>query len=1751
MKFFRLGRRRWLAASSAKRTAPRFERLDDRVVLCALPHGAGLGEDFASAPLDDYSLVQTDYSANRPGPAAGPAANALPMLESLPGAPTAAYLDFDGFSGNGYGGQQTFEPFDTDGDPANFNATEAANITTGWRRIAEYMAPFNINVTTIVPTVPYSWNVISNSLSGVGYSYLQFNGSAPSGFNPSGDLINRTTGILHELGHNFGLAHQSEYDLLANKTREYRNGYDSLHGAIMGIDYFGTVPKWYVGHPSGSPSTLQDDVARIAALIHQHEGTTGDGFRPDDHGGTIPTAAALVTAGGVQSASGIIERPTDLDVFSFTSEGGTVTIDAVRDGMSGVDLRLEARAADGTLLAAGDTVPNDQHLTLVLPAGTFYAVVAGHGDYGDIGGYHLSVQSLPDGWSHVDVGNVGKPGSAGHVPPASFTVTGSGSGISGTTDEFHYAYQTLTGDGSITARVVSVQNTDGSAKAGVMIREALTAGSKHAYMLATPSNGTWLRSRGTSNGASDDSPRVSETFSAVWVRLERVGNTLTGSTSTNGVNWTVEGTATVGMSPTVMIGLATTATDDNDLNASTYDSVTVTGNLGTPGPILNGLLAPTGLVVTAPTSSGLSLSWNDVAGETGYRIERSPDGATYSTVTNVAADATTFADSGLSPHSRYFYRVRANDSTGTSAPSIVAHGLTRPGIVTDLAVASWTDTKLIVNWRDTSGDAGYRIERSPDNTTFTPIGTVGVNVPSFTDTGLAAATQYYYRVVTLDALGDANTSASVSATSRVPAVTNFAFGAVTSSEVNVQWGDVAAETGYRIERSTDNETFSTIGNIAANATTFADNSVAPLAEYYYRVTPMNGSTRGLESTTIFTGTPGGALPAPWVSQDIGVVPGKGAAGFDGGIFTLISAGADLSSAADSFQFVHQPLAGDGSIIARVTQIEDTDDNADAGIMFRETLASGSTYVALVVTHDEGVKLRSRTTAGADAGSVTVAGAAPRWVRLDRFGRTFRAYTSDNAQTWSHIGDTVVNLPNNLFVGLATTSRDDDLLNTSTFERVFVGPAVPIAQADEYALDEDTTLVASSAIESVVLAGSTWKYLDDATNQGTIWRAVAFDDRAWSSGAGPLGFGDPGLGTTTRGTVGGQPVITTYFRHTFSLSQVEEIRRLLIELQRDDGAAVYLNGVEIARSNLGANPNYSQLAPERVNDADELIYHYLPLDVASLPPGTLVEGPNVLAVEVHQQSLTSTDLRFDLALRIARGLTPGPAANDLHFDPDLATVEIAQPPAHGTAVAAGGNFTFTPAADYFGPDAMSYRVVTPTSAIMPMGSNWRYLDNGSNQGSAWRDVGFDDGSWAAGPTQLGYGEGDEATVVSFGASSTNKHATTYFRHAITLPDGVTARDLSMRLLRDDAAAIYLNGVQVYRDANLPAAAAHNQYATSDLGNDEGLIVSIPLSGRTLVSGLNVIAVEVHQATPGSSDVSFDLELSGRYVSAPAAVSFSIQPTDDEPAAIADAFDVQAGQSLSVSAPGVLANDFNPDNEPITAIVTSPPAHGMLTLAGDGSFTYTPSPGYSGADNFTYRATDGDNPPGAPTATVNLTIHSAGVRGDFTGDGHVRADDIDALASAILAGSSEARFDLNGDLLVNSADRDMLVEQLVETTVGAGTRYGDANFDGTVDRNDVAIALANLTYLGGPAWSRGDFTGDGRVDLADVARQQLNLGVAAGPSPTAPHSAIATTATRRVHTLTASRARISPAPALVDEALSMPTRLFATRRSPALS
>jgi hypothetical protein len=178
---------------------------------------------------------------------------------------------------------------------------------------------------------------------------------------------------------------------------------------------------------------------------------------------------------------------------------------------------------------------------------------------------------IPKPWTSQDIGAVGAAGSSSYSV-GNWTVNGSGADIWNGADEFRFVRQTASGDCEIIARVTGVQNTDPWAKAGVMIRETLTAGSTHAFMCLTPGNGLSFQRRVTTNGPS--------TYTAggaagapYWVRLTRVGSTFTGYKSTDGITWTTVGSQTITMGATVYIGLAVTSHLDGTIASATFDNV--------------------------------------------------------------------------------------------------------------------------------------------------------------------------------------------------------------------------------------------------------------------------------------------------------------------------------------------------------------------------------------------------------------------------------------------------------------------------------------------------------------------------------------------------------------------------------------------------------------------------------------------------------------------------------------------------------------------------------------------------------------------------------------------------------------------------------------------------------------------------------------------------------------------------------------------------------------------------------------------------------------------------------------------------------------------------------------------------------------------------------------------------------------------------------------------------------------------------
>ena len=159
-----------------------------------------------------------------------------------------------------------------------------------------------------------------------------------------------------------------------------------------------------------------------------------------------------------------------------------------------------------------------------------------------------------------------------------------------------------------------------------------------------------------------------------------------------------------------------------------------------------------------------------------------------------------------------------------------------------------------------------------------------------------------------------------------------------------------------------------------------------------------------------------------------------------------------------------------------------------------------------------------------------------------------------------------------------------------------------------------------------------------------------------------------------------------------------------------------------------------------------------------------------------------------------------------------------------------------------------------------GYTWKYIDNGSDQGTEWRAIDFNDTAWSSGPSPLGYGGDGEATELSFGGDSGNKYATTYYRTTIEIPNPTVFLNFLLRVKYDDGAAVYINGVEQFRQ-NLGNNASFNDYANGTTSDEGGWKdATIPVSA--LVSGTNTIAVEVHQASGTSSDTRMDLTLRGQ-------------------------------------------------------------------------------------------------------------------------------------------------------------------------------------------------------------------------------------------------------------------------------------------------
>jgi hypothetical protein len=268
---------------------------------------------------------------------------------------------------------------------------------------------------------------------------------------------------------------------------------------------------------------------------------------------------------------------------------------------------------------------------------------------------------------------------------------------------------------------------------------------------------------------------------------------------------------------------------------------------------------------------------------------------------------------------------------------------------------------------------------------------------------------------------------------------------------------------------------------------------------------------------------------------------------------------------------------------------------------------------------------------------------------------------------------------------------------------------------------------------------------------------------------------------------------------------------------------------------------------------------VPIRVLSTPPSIAITAPNNGAIFQLSNTVAITATASDIDT---------PVSNVEFFVDGIKIAEDLLPAFNATWTAVPGPHTISALATDSSGSVSTSAVVSifvqnvVSMEVLPVAANstWRYLDTGTNLGTSWTNLNFNDTAWASGPAELGYGDNDEATVISYGPSATAKYITYYFRQTFVLASPADGATVLLRVLRDDGAIAYLNGAEVYRD-NMPAGAVN--YLTTALSAldppQEATFYPTNVTPSRLVVGTNVLAVEVHQASGQSSDVSFAADL----------------------------------------------------------------------------------------------------------------------------------------------------------------------------------------------------------------------------------------------------------------------------------------------------
>jgi regulation of enolase protein 1 (concanavalin A-like superfamily) len=368
--------------------------------------------------------------------------------------------------------------------------------------------------------------------------------------------------------------------------------------------------------------------------------------------------SVAVTAAGGGSAPGTPTSPSPASGSTGVSTTQTLTWSST--GATTYDVNF-GTANPPPQVTTGQASPSYTPSTTAAGTQYFWQIVAHNGTGATSGPIwsFTTAAGLPSPWLNQDVGTVGIAGSASFGGGV-FTVKGAGGDIWGAADGFQFVYQSLSGDGQIVARVASIQNTNTNAKAGVMFRGDLTAGSAHVILDVEPSGNIEFMTRSASGGQTSWLAGATDT-APVWLRLVRSGSTVTGFVSADGSTWTTVGSTTISLPTSADVGLIVTSHDTTQTNLATFDQVAVSASSsGTPPgtPSSPGPASGATNIVTNPT-----LTWNS-SGASSYDVKFGTTNPPPQVSTGQAQAS--YSPGTLQNSKQYFWQIVAHNSTGAT-----------------------------------------------------------------------------------------------------------------------------------------------------------------------------------------------------------------------------------------------------------------------------------------------------------------------------------------------------------------------------------------------------------------------------------------------------------------------------------------------------------------------------------------------------------------------------------------------------------------------------------------------------------------------------------------------------------------------------------------------------------------------------------------------------------------------------------------------------------------------------------------------------------------------------------------------------------------------------------------------------------------------------------------------------------------------------------------------------------------------------